>query len=350
MPMKNGKYINWAELPPELMSSILLRLSVEEILGIAQKVCRSWRRVSRDPWMWRKIDLLLPRTRFYDLQAMYRQAIDLSSGGLLEINFVDIGSDSLLTYTANRSSNLRRLRVVDFLGITTRGILEAVVKLPLLEEVEFSFRLIEEELLKGVGQSCPNLRTLKVYGNSYVKSGDDVALAIAKTMPGLCHLQLFGNGFSKTGLKAIFDNCPNLEHLELRGGSVYFNVILVADLEKRYSEKIKVVRSLYRRGEYLSRKSDNNTISDAVLEAEPEAVLGTRTNPRSGQAEVLIKWKGLPDYECSWEWVNTIKGQFPLFNLEDKVNFKGRGNDKYEEQHPPILYQYERKKRSPTSG
>ncbi|KAG2295459.1 hypothetical protein Bca52824_042128 [Brassica carinata] len=44
--MKRGRHGNWADLPPELMSSILLRI---DVLENAQRVCRSWRRVCKDP-------------------------------------------------------------------------------------------------------------------------------------------------------------------------------------------------------------------------------------------------------------------------------------------------------------
>ncbi|VVB07126.1 unnamed protein product [Arabis nemorensis] len=44
--VKNGDYRNWAGLPPDITSSILLRLSSIDILENAQKVCRSWRRVA----------------------------------------------------------------------------------------------------------------------------------------------------------------------------------------------------------------------------------------------------------------------------------------------------------------
>uniref|UniRef100_A0A0D3E083 F-box domain-containing protein n=2 Tax=Brassica oleracea var. oleracea TaxID=109376 RepID=A0A0D3E083_BRAOL len=44
---------------------------------------------------------------------------------------------------------------------------------------------------------------------------------------------------SDIGLNAILDNCPNLEHLDLR---LCLNVNFVGDLEKRCSERIKVVR------------------------------------------------------------------------------------------------------------
>ncbi|CDY21982.1 BnaC09g00880D [Brassica napus] len=54
---EDGECINWAELPSELTSSILRRLSSIDILENAQKVCTSWRGVCKDPAMWRKIDM-----------------------------------------------------------------------------------------------------------------------------------------------------------------------------------------------------------------------------------------------------------------------------------------------------
>ena len=40
---------------------------------------------------------------------------------------------------------------------------------------------------------------------------------------------------------------------------------------------------------------------DGVLEAQPEEVLDVRVNPTSGQREVLIKWVGLLEADCTWE-------------------------------------------------
>ncbi|KAF8083983.1 hypothetical protein N665_0741s0016 [Sinapis alba] len=50
--MKKGRHENWADLQPELMSSILLRIGVIEILENAQRVCRSWRHVCKDHSVW----------------------------------------------------------------------------------------------------------------------------------------------------------------------------------------------------------------------------------------------------------------------------------------------------------
>ncbi|GKD42395.1 putative F-box domain-containing protein [Tanacetum coccineum] len=46
---------DWSELPSDIMSNILSRLCINDILENAQKVCTAWRRVSKDPAMWRVI-------------------------------------------------------------------------------------------------------------------------------------------------------------------------------------------------------------------------------------------------------------------------------------------------------
>lgn len=150
----------------------------------------------------------------------------------------------LLHPTIYSSSHLRSLRISFCYQVTDKGFIAAIARLPLLEELEVSYCSLSEECLRIVGQSCPNLKTLKKNCVGYRrrrprKESDDVALAIAETMPGLCHLQLFGNTLTDAGLNAILDGCPNLEHLDLRQ---CFNVELVGDLEKRCFKRIKVVR------------------------------------------------------------------------------------------------------------
>lgn len=83
--------------------------------------------------------------------------------------------------------------------------------------------------------------------------------------------------------------------------------------------------------------------SEGEMLVEPAKVVSKRVNLESGQKEVLIKWRGLPSHECTWEWVSAITKRFPHFDLEDKVNFEGEGNDTYEAVRPPILYQYKRR-------
>ena len=116
------------------------------------------------------------------------------------------------------------------------------MKLPLLEELDVSFSTLSRDSLRVVGQSCPNLKIFKLNCVGDIRTaneGEDDALAIAETMPGLHNLQLFGNKLTDAGLNAIIDHCLNLEHLDLRQ---CFNVNIVGDLEKRCSERVKVLR------------------------------------------------------------------------------------------------------------
>lgn len=57
---------------------------------------------------------------------------------------------------------------------------------------------------------------------------------------------------------------------------------------------------------------------------------------------MLVKWKGLPACDSTWEWKGVLEHQYPDFDLEDKVHFVGEGIDSYNAR-PPIIYQYGRR-------
>ncbi|EXB28923.1 Cleavage stimulation factor subunit 1 [Morus notabilis] len=65
--------------------------------------------------------------------------------------------------------------------------------------------------------------------------------------------------------------------------------------------------------------------ADMELRVEPERLLDTRFSKVTGQLEVLLQWRHLPDYESSWELFDVIQQQFPEFHLEDKVTLLGGG-------------------------
>ena len=100
--MKDGECRSWSELPYELTSSILRRLDYTDILVNAQRVCTSWRRVCKDPAMWRKIDMRDLGKFRYLVKTLCRHILDLSQGGLVELDMWYIGPDSLLDYIADR--------------------------------------------------------------------------------------------------------------------------------------------------------------------------------------------------------------------------------------------------------
>ncbi|XP_075667599.1 F-box protein SKIP19-like [Castanea sativa] len=234
---------NWLELPRDVTVSILQRLGTIEILETAQKVCTLWRNISKDPSMWNSIDMrnLGDRDMDCDLEKMCNHAIDRSCGHLQDINIEHFGTDNLLAYITQSSSQLRRLRLVCCDSISEKALREAAAKLPLLDELGITLFLLPKESLEAVGHCCPLLKSLKwnQKWDAADKECDEEAVAIAKNMPELHHLQLIGNQLTNDGLQAILDGCPHLESLDLRR---CFNVTLSGNLGRRCAERIKSLR------------------------------------------------------------------------------------------------------------
>ncbi|XP_062096146.1 uncharacterized protein LOC133801929 isoform X2 [Humulus lupulus] len=63
------------------------------------------------------------------------------------------------------------------------------------------------------------------------------------------------------------------------------------------------------------------------LLVEPLEVINVRSSTQPGQVgtEVLIRWKGLPAFEDSWEKFEFLMEKFPHVNLEDKVRVWAAG-------------------------
>ncbi|GLT67388.1 hypothetical protein SLA2020_397020 [Shorea laevis] len=237
---------NWLELPRDVTAAIISRVGIIGILDSVEKVCTLWRDICNDPSMWRSVDFhgVGDFRDDYDLEKMCMHAVDLSKGDLDYINIEHFGTDDILAYIAERSSRLRRLRLVSCPEISEKGLKEAIPKLSLLEGLEISYCSFSPASLAVVGSCCPHLKSFKFNKHDYqgFNTGnpcDEAAQAIAQTMRELRHLQLFGNKLSNFGLVAILDGCTHLESLDLRH---CFNVALQGNLEKRCVEQIKHLR------------------------------------------------------------------------------------------------------------
>lgn len=141
-----------------------------------------------------------------------------------------------------RASHLRRIRLVG--GVSSKGLLEVVNKLPLLEELEISSCDLCKDSVEAIGRYCPLLKSLK-YSNIHTPYHitkdkiEDEVFAIGRTMHGLRHLKLSGYVITNVGLVAILDGCPHLESLDLEE---CFRVDLSGSLGERCHEQIKDLR------------------------------------------------------------------------------------------------------------
>ena len=66
------------------------------------------------------------------------------------------------------------------------------------------------------------------------------------------------------------------------------------------------------------------------MRVEPESVMaiGPTSSLPQPNLEVLVKWKGLPEHDASWESSTLLQQHFPNFHLEDKVSLQPGGIDR----------------------
>ncbi|KAF5770791.1 putative F-box domain-containing protein [Helianthus annuus] len=95
---------NWLDLPSDVTANILKRISMVDILENAQKVCTAWRKICKDPAMWRVINMNdIPRfgARLSRVE-MCKHAVDRSQGQLVDITIVSLYDSGLHLYVAKR--------------------------------------------------------------------------------------------------------------------------------------------------------------------------------------------------------------------------------------------------------
>ncbi|XP_074359482.1 F-box protein SKIP19-like [Apium graveolens] len=239
---------SYADLPAELISSILMRLGAVEVLASARKVCKTWRQICSDPEMWRVIKI---EHSDYEkspqlLKHVVVKAVDLSCGQLVHLDLRMLRMPhNLLCYVFDRSSGLRRLHLSSYSQITNRRMNGFLKRLPFLEELHLECPCNFKKAIEIAGRCCPQLKSLKLINKIYLypkKGYDEEALAVAENIPGLCRLQIYGpNKMTSDGLLAISENCRQLESLD-----VCLDVATVGpDLMRRLSEQIKYLRLSY---------------------------------------------------------------------------------------------------------
>ncbi|KAJ0468454.1 putative F-box domain-containing protein [Helianthus annuus] len=103
---RNQQERNWSDLPSDVTANILERVGMVDILENAQKVCTAWRKICKDPAMWRVINMsdidILRSDAIFSPLTMCKHAVDRSQGQLVDITLVFAYDPGLLSYIADR--------------------------------------------------------------------------------------------------------------------------------------------------------------------------------------------------------------------------------------------------------
>ncbi|KAI3832403.1 hypothetical protein MKW92_043643 [Papaver armeniacum] len=240
-PSSSAEVRNWLELPPDVMAHIFLKLGAIDILFRAQSVCSMWRKVFKEPLLFRSIDMRnrwdLFDDNYYDMEKMAKEAVDRSCGQLVEFSMEHFGTDEIVDYIVDKTGSLRCLWLVSCYQVSDDALINVAKKAVMLEELEVCHCSFSEDMLKTVGKACPRLN-YRGFRRPRLES-DVEALAIAENMPQLRHLHLFGNKWTNVGLRGILDGCLHLELLDLRQ---CFNLNLEGDMLKICRERLIKLR------------------------------------------------------------------------------------------------------------
>ncbi|KEH36693.1 F-box/LRR protein [Medicago truncatula] len=182
MPILDSRERNWLDLPRDAVLSIFQKLPTIDILIRTPRVCTTWRKISKDPFLYRTIDMF------------------------------DLGYIS--------ASHLRRLHLACCYRVTDEVLCEVAEKFSHLEELDICISGLAICPLKAIGRCCPRLKTLefRIIERGNPSDDDEEAFDIELNMHGFRRLQLFRDEITNKGLLAILDGCPHLEYLYMRQG------------------------------------------------------------------------------------------------------------------------------------
>ncbi|KAI3940593.1 hypothetical protein MKW92_002982 [Papaver armeniacum] len=166
IPISSEEVRNWDALPHNVLSHIFMKLGAIDILLSAQSVCPMWRKISKDPSLFRSIDMRNRSYLFdgneYDLEKLAREAMDRNCGQLIEFSMDGFGNNEFLAHLADKSCELRCLRLVSSYEVRGDALMKVAKKAVMLEELVICHCSLLEDTLIAVGNSCPQLKSLRL--------------------------------------------------------------------------------------------------------------------------------------------------------------------------------------------
>ncbi|CAN4097292.1 unnamed protein product [Withania somnifera] len=239
----NLEFRRWDELIPDALGLIFRNLSLQEVLNIVPRVCKSWGKAARGPYCWQEIDIEeWSKDQCPDnLDRMLQLLITRSCGSLRKLCVSGLSRESSFSFIANNAKSLQILRlpkseIGDSIVEQITGMFSNVTFL----DISYCTK-IGAKALEAIGKHCKcltglrrTMHPLEVIGKV---SQDDEALAIASTMPNLKQLEIAYMLVGTTSIIEVLKNCRHLELLDVRG---CWNVNLDENFVKKFHQ-LKVV-------------------------------------------------------------------------------------------------------------
>lgn len=101
---EEGDFQKWDELIPDALGLIFKNLSLREVLTVAPRVCKSWRRAVSGPYCWQEIDIeeWSRNAKPEIVDRMLRMLITRSGGSLRKLSISGLASDQSILFIANQ--------------------------------------------------------------------------------------------------------------------------------------------------------------------------------------------------------------------------------------------------------
>ncbi|XP_010267277.1 PREDICTED: F-box protein FBW2-like [Nelumbo nucifera] len=220
---EGGEFRCWDELIPDALGLIFKNLSLQEILTVIPRVCKSWNRAIMGPYCWQEIDIKewSLQCQPEQLDRMLKMLITRSCGSLRKLCVSGLPNEPLLSFIADHSASLQTLHL-PMSEISDSMVEQVAGRLSTISFLDLSYcKNIGARALEAIGKHCKLLVGLKRVMHPLEVadkiSQNDEAHAIATTMPKLKHLEMAYLLITTGGLLEILLNCRELEFLDVRG-------------------------------------------------------------------------------------------------------------------------------------
>ena len=104
MDQEGVDFRRWDELIPDTLGLIFRNLSLQEILTVVPRVCKSWGKVVNGPYCWQEIDIVewSSRTDPGNTDRMLRMLVARSCGSLRKLCVSGLQNDLVFSFVVEQ--------------------------------------------------------------------------------------------------------------------------------------------------------------------------------------------------------------------------------------------------------